>query len=169
MKTNYTTVLKGHISLSRAVFPQGSSGQSLDALARSPLWKHGLNYAHGTGHGVGCFLNVHEGPLGISTGYSPYPLQAGMITSIEPGYYKENYYGIRIENLVEILPDKQNGMLCFSPLTLVPYDKNLINKDQLSPEEINWINDYHARVFAALSPYIIGAAKDWLKKACNKL
>ena len=169
MKANYTTVLKGHISLSRAVFPQGSSGQSLDALARSPLWKHGLNYAHGTGHGVGCFLNVHEGPLGISTGYSAYPLQAGMITSIEPGYYKENYYGIRIENLVEILPDKQNGMLCFSPLTLVPYDKNLINKDQLSPEEINWINDYHARVFAALSPYIIGAAKDWLKKACNKL
>lgn len=169
MKQNYTTVLKGHINISRAVFPQGTSGQSLDALARLPLWKQGLNYAHGTGHGVGCFLNVHEGPQGISTSYSPYPLSVGMITSIEPGYYKEGCYGIRIENLAEIVESKQKGMLCFSPLTLVPYDRKLINKAQLTPAEISWINDYHARVFAALSPKIIGATKDWLKKACAKL
>lgn len=164
-----TYVLKGHINLSRAIFPNKTTGQHLDSLARFPLWQKGLDYKHGTGHGVGCFLNVHEGPLGISTSYSSYPLQSGMITSIEPGYYKEDRFGIRIENLAEISTCGQSNMLCFIPLTLVPFDKKLINPALLNPEEITWINTYHERVYQTISPLLDSKDQSWLKTACKKI
>lgn len=169
MIDNFTYVLKGHISLSSAVFPQGTSGMKLDTLARNPLWRQGLDYQHGTGHGVGCFLNVHEGPLSISSAGSRYPLEAGMITSIEPGYYKEGHYGIRIENLVEVVPAAYPGMLKFAYLTLAPIDKRLINKYLLSTEEINWINNYHQNVFKKIQKYLNTEERNWLKDVCSPL
>ena len=166
---DYTRVLQAHIALSTAIFPEKTTGRALDALAREPLWRHGLDYAHGTGHGVGCFLNVHEGPVGISTTYSDTPLQAGMITSIEPGYYKAGHYGIRIENLVEVIPAGREGFLAFSPLTLIPYDRRLINKSLLSPEELDWLNHYHRHVKQSLSPLLPPDERQWLEQACTPL
>ena len=166
---DYTRVLQAHIALSTAIFPEKTTGRALDALAREPLWRHGLDYAHGTGHGVGCFLNVHEGPVGISTTYSDTPLQAGMITSIEPGYYKAGHYGIRIENLVEVIPTGRKGFLAFSPLTLIPYDRRLINKSLLSPEELDWLNHYHRHVKQSLSPLLPPDERQWLEQACTPL
>ncbi len=163
---NYTRVLKAHIHLSVAVFPNKTPGQKLDILARGELWKHGMDYNHGTGHGVGCFLNVHEGPVGISTTCSSTGLEEGMILSIEPGYYLENRYGIRIENLVEVIPDSHPGMLAFSPLTLAPYERRLINPELLDASEIRWLNQYHDRVFKTLSPYLNPEEKSWLKNSC---
>ena len=169
MINNFTLVLKGHIRLNQALFPQGTTGQNLDALARLDLWKEGKDYHHGTGHGVGCFLNVHEGPLRISTSGSTYPLQAGMITSIEPGYYKENAYGIRIENLVEITANAQSNTLSFVPLTLVPIDKHLINDKLLNKEEKDWLNRYHERIEQTLSKELAPNVQEWLKQACAKI
>ncbi|MDO5386917.1 MAG: aminopeptidase P family protein [Pseudomonadota bacterium] len=163
-----TYVLKAHIRLSSAVFPIGTPGIKLDVLSREELWKHGMDYNHGTGHGVGCFLNVHEGPVGISSSYSQTGLEQGMILSIEPGYYAENRYGIRIENLVEVV-SAAPGMLTFSPLTLVPYDRCLINPKLLDTSEINWLNAYHERVRETLSPLLSVKEKQELEKLCTRI
>lgn len=172
MAENFTLVLKAHIALSSAVFPTHTPGGALDVLARAPLWNAGKDYNHGTGHGVGCFLNVHEGPQRISRSNGVYPLAAGMITSVEPGYYEENRYGIRIENLVEITdaaPELPAGYLKFKNLTLIPIDKRLINKYLLNDGEIDWLNNYHRQVEEALSPYLTAAERNWLQEACSPL
>ncbi|MBR1605514.1 MAG: aminopeptidase P family protein [Alphaproteobacteria bacterium] len=168
MCEDYTLVLKSHIALSKTVFPQNTTGARLDAIARQPLWQEGKNYNHGTGHGVGCFLNVHEGPQYISASCS-LPFSSRQITSIEPGYYLENQYGIRIENLVEICPAQYKGFLKFKNLTLVPIDLRAINKYLLSAEEISWLNTYHQEVFATISPHLTSPEKEWLKTACAPL
>ncbi len=169
MRKHYTLVLKGHIAISMAKFPYGTTGAQIDAMARAPLWQHDLDYAHGTGHGVGCYLSVHE----EATSFSPRgvePVEMGMIISNEPGYYREGMYGIRIENLVlahenGICADTGKTMLTFETLTLAPYDKNLIVWEMLSAQEQAWVNAYHVRVFETLSPFLDGDEKAWLKKS----
>jgi Xaa-Pro aminopeptidase len=178
MKDRFTRVLKGHIALARAVFPKGTSGSQLDVLARQYLWAAGVDYAHGTGHGVGSFLAVHEGPQRIAKGAggqagTDEPLQAGMFLSNEPGYYKSGAYGIRIENLVLVEPRAIDGAegdyLGFETLTLAPIDTALINVDLLSDDERHWFNTYHARVRAVITPQLSGAAHDWLITATDIL
>ncbi|MCL2567503.1 MAG: aminopeptidase P family protein [Alphaproteobacteria bacterium] len=161
-KKHYTLVLKGHISLASAVFKKGSRGSNIDILTRAPLWEHGLDYGHGTGHGVGFFLCVHEGPQSISFANSA-ELLPGMVVSIEPGYYLENQYGIRLENLYAIKQSNFDGFLCFEPLTLAPYDVKNIDFSLLSQEEINWLNNYHQEVYRTLSPHLSEEEKIWLK------
>ncbi len=168
MSEDFTLVLKAHIALSSAVFPKKTSGARLDALARQVLWREGKNYNHGTGHGVGCFLNVHEGPQYISAACRE-TFVCGQVTSIEPGYYLENNYGVRIENLAEVVDSPYQDFLMFSPLTLVPIDKNAINKYLLSEEEIKWLDDYHQKVFEKISPFLNSAEKEWLSEACAPL
>lgn len=165
-----TLVLKAHIALATAVFPQKTSGNELDLIARQPLLQHGFNYDHGTGHGVGFFSNVHEGPARISiSAKNSAPLSAGMITSIEPGYYKENAFGIRIENLYYVKPAKNPKFLNFAVLTLAPLDKKLINKYLLSANELEWLNHYHRQVFLSLKKYLTKQELEWLKTACAPL
>ncbi|WP_116090871.1 aminopeptidase P family protein [Sphingomonas crusticola] len=172
MRTRFTLVLKGHIALARAIFPQGTRGSQLDTLARQYLWAAGLDYAHGTGHGVGSFLSVHEGPQRIAPGGSGFaggdePLQAGMILSNEPGYYRAHEYGIRIENLVLVEPRDAPGaekkLLGFRTLTFAPLDRRLIDLDLLTDEERAWVDGYHAQVAAIVGPQLDGAAADWLR------
>ena len=168
MKDHFTTVLKGHIALASAIFPYGTTGNELDLLARLPLWKKDINYGHGTGHGVGSCLSVHEGPQRISKG-SFTILEPGMITSNEPGYYLTNAYGIRIENLmlVKKIKDKQNkNMLGFEILTLAPIDINLINYDLLTQEEVSWLNNYHEKIYKKISNSLENENKKWLKNVC---
>lgn len=173
MIDNFTLVLKSHITLASSYFPENTGGVSLDKIARSVLWQHGKDYNHGTGHGVGCFLNVHEGPLNMGKQSSPYHMAENMVVSIEPGYYKEGNYGIRIENLAKITnasrPDFEQKSLKFKILTLAPIDKNLINKYLLSSGEISWLNNYHKEVFEKISPFINDEEKSWLKDACSPL
>ncbi|MCZ4260910.1 aminopeptidase P family protein [Limimaricola sp. G21655-S1] len=170
----YTRVLQGMIALSRARFPKGLVGRDLDALARFPLWTAGLDYDHGTGHGVGAFLSVHEGPQRISKG-SETPLEPGMILSNEPGYYREGAFGIRIENLIvtreaPALPGADDReMYDFETLTFVPLERRLIVAGMLSPTERDWIDAYHAATFDAIAPRLDGAARDWLEAACAPL
>ena len=170
---DYTLVLKAHIALATACFPEGTTGLALDAIARAPLWKCGKNYNHGTGHGVGFFLNVHEGPNSISSRNAQTPLAENMITSIEPGYYKENHYGIRIENMTRVIscnnPEFELPMLGFETLTLVPLDKKLIDKYLLTREEQDWLNCYHQQVFEQLSPLLNSQEQSWLRQACAPL
>ncbi|MFV0300962.1 MAG: aminopeptidase family protein P, partial [Paracoccus sp. (in: a-proteobacteria)] len=166
-----TAVLRGMIALSRARFPKGVAGAHLDALARQFLWAGGLDFDHGTGHGVGAALCVHEGPARISR-ISDIPLEEGMILSNEPGYYREGAFGIRIENLVAIRPaEAESGreMLGFETLTLCPIDRRLIDMSILSPEEIAWLDAYHARVRDEIGPLVSGAAKDWLERETRPL
>ena len=171
-KAPYTAVLQGMIALSRARFPRGVSGAHLDALARAPLWQLGLDYDHGTGHGVGAALCVHEGPARISR-TSDIPLQDGMILSNEPGYYAEGAFGIRIENLVRVIkaPDlgDNRDQLSFHTLTLCPIDKRLIDTAMMSAGEIAWLNAYHAKCQRSLSPLVSEAAQTWLAAACAPL
>lgn len=174
MKRRFTLVLKGHIALGRAQFPKGTRGGQLDALARQYLWAEGLDYAHGTGHGVGSFLSVHEGPQRIAAfGGGDEPLQAGMILSNEPGYYKTGEYGIRIENLVLVegceVPGAEREMLGFETLTFAPIDRNAIAVELLTGEERAWMDAYHARVLEVVGPQLDGEALDWLKAACAPL
>jgi len=165
-----TLVLKAHIALATAVFPKNTTGYELDLMARQPLLKQGLNYEHGTGHGVGFFSNVHEGPFSISMlNKNSTPLSANMVTSIEPGFYKENAFGIRIENLYYIKPAKNPKFLNFEVLTLAPIDKRLINKYLLTLEELNWINQYHKQVLLSLKKYLTKQEFEWLKDACSPL
>jgi Xaa-Pro aminopeptidase len=158
VKAHVTAVLAGHIALSLAVFPEGVAGAHLDALARHALWREGLDYDHGTGHGVGSFLSVHEGPAGISRAARPVPLQAGMILSNEPGFYLPGAYGIRMENLLLVQPADFGGQkrkfLRFETLTQVPFDRALIDADLLAPDAIVWLNAYHAALRGMLEPHL---------------
>jgi Xaa-Pro aminopeptidase len=163
-KDRFTRVLKGMIAISMVKFPKGTSGAQIDVLARQFLWQAGLTYNHGTGHGVGHFLSVHEGPAGISSRY-PTPLDAGMILSNEPGYYKEGAYGIRIENLVLVTESSFAGYLEFETLTLTPIDLRLVDERLLTEAERDWLNGYHKRVFKEIGPQVKGEVKAWLKEA----
>jgi Xaa-Pro aminopeptidase len=174
MRRHFTLVLKGHIALATARFPKGTTGSQIDALARRPLWQEGLDYDHGTGHGVGSFLGVHEGPARISKIPNTVALEPGMILSNEPGYYRPGAYGIRIENLVAVrpspdLPDADRAMLAFETLTLAPIDRSLIECGLLSPGETEWIDAYHARVLATVGPSVDDAVRDWLAAATAPL
>jgi Xaa-Pro aminopeptidase len=167
MRDRYTRVLKGHIALATARFPKGTTGSALDALARLPLWQAGLNFDHGTGHGIGSYLSVHEGPHRIASIPNHQALLPGMIVSNEPGYYQPGGYGIRIENLVIVVPAEIPGaereMFGFDTITLAPIDKTAIEPDLLSPAEIAWLDEYHRRVYQTLAPDITDpAALDWL-------
>jgi Xaa-Pro aminopeptidase len=165
-------VLKGHIAIARAVFPKGTSGAQIDSFARRALWEAGLDFDHGTGHGVGSYLSVHEGPQRISK-LGGAMLEPGMILSNEPGYYREGAFGIRIENLVAVEPREIKGaereMFGFETLTLVPIDLRLIEPGLLTPEERAWLNSYHARVRAALTPHLDATDAAWLKKATRRI
>lgn len=166
MKRDFTLVLKGHIGIATANFPKGTRGAQLDVLARRFLWNEGLLYLHGTGHGVGHFLNVHEGPQNIRLEENPIPICPGMITSNEPGVYREGQYGIRIENLVLAQKEKETDFgvfYGFETLSLCPIDLSLVEKEILIPEEINWLNAYHRTVYERLSPRLSDEEKAWLK------
>ncbi len=171
-KRDYTLVLKGHIALSRCQFPEGTRGAQLDAIARMPLWKDGLNYLHGTGHGVGHFLNVHEGPQSIRLQENPTPLVPGMITSNEPGLYRAGEYGIRHENLVltVLAQETEFGKFYrFEPLTLFPFDKRALDMTILFPHEISWLNDYHRMVYDRLKSSLTSEECEWLREATSAI
>jgi Xaa-Pro aminopeptidase len=173
-KDRFTRVLKGHIALARARFPKGTSGSQLDALARGPLWEAGLDYDHGTGHGVGSYLSVHEGPQRISKLPNTQALLPGMIVSNEPGYYKTGEYGIRIENLVAVTelaaqPGEERPMLGFETLTLAPIARDLIDLALLTAAERQWVDAYHARVRDTIGPLVDSDTRAWLAGACAKL
>jgi Xaa-Pro aminopeptidase len=170
----YTRVLKGHIALATLRFPQGVAGPYLDSFARRALWEAGLDYDHGTGHGVGSFLSVHEGPAAFSRAAKPVPLAPGMILSDEPGYYLPGRYGIRIENLLLVreapkLPDQAKPFLAFETLTLAPYERRLIDPALLTPAERAWVDEYQARVLAEVAPHCDAATAAWLREACAVL
>jgi Xaa-Pro aminopeptidase len=173
MRDRFTRVLKGHIALATAQFPKGTTGTQLDAFARRALWQAGLDYDHGTGHGVGSYLSVHEGPQRISKAPNAQPLLPGMIVSNEPGYYKTGEYGIRIENLVVVQPSPGNGrerdMLCFETLTLAPIDRALVDLDLMTDDEIAWLDGYHARVRAEIGPLVDPDTARWLEGATAPL
>lgn len=171
-KEMYTTVLKGHIQLEMARFLQGCSGQSLDVLARTPLWKKGLDYNHGTGHGVGYLLSVHEGPNSFRyrpsvNGRNDCVFEEGMITSDEPGIYLEGKFGIRLENMIVCQKDMENdygSFLCFDALTLVPFERSAIIAEELSTKEKEWLNKYHQKVFETIAPYLTEEEAGWLRE-----
>jgi len=178
MRDRFTRVLQGHIAVGRARFPEGTRGSQLDSFARQFLWSVGLDYAHGTGHGVGSFLAVHEGPqriapVGSGQAGGDEPLKAGMILSNEPGYYKTGEYGIRVENLVLVVPVEAEGaekkLLGFETLTFAPIDRNLIAVEMLSPAERQWVDDYHKQVLEIVDPQLDGEAKAWLEESCAPL
>ncbi|KAG5621144.1 hypothetical protein H5410_006362 [Solanum commersonii] len=172
-KTCYTAVLKGHISLGNARFPNGTNGYALDVLARTPLWKYGLDYRHGTGHGIGSYLNVHEGPHQISFRPSAQnvPLQVSMTVTDEPGYYEDGKFGIRLENVLIVKEGNtkfnfgNKGYLTFEHITWAPYQRKLIDASLLVPEEIQWLNDYHSKCSEILAPYLNQSEMEWLKNA----
>jgi Xaa-Pro aminopeptidase len=174
-RTIATLVLKGMIAISDLIFPEKATGQRLDAIARTALWRHGLDYDHGTGHGVGSFLSVHEGPQGLSSRYNV-ALEPGMILSNEPGYYAAGEFGVRIENLLLVkeapnsaawLGDRK--MLCFETLTLAPIDKRLIDRHAMSHNEVRWLDAYHRRVFDETAPHVAQSVRQWLENACQPL
>ena len=171
-KTDYTLILKGHIALAMAKFPAGTRGAQLDVLARMPIWSHGMNFLHGTGHGVGHFLSVHEGPQSIRMNENPIVLQPGMVTSNEPGVYKAGSHGIRTENLTLVCKDKE-GMFGeyfkFETITLCPICKKGIIKEMLTAEEVKWFNDYHQTVYEKLSPSLNEEEKKWLLEATKAI
>ena len=178
MRDRFTRVLKGHIALATALFPKGVRGSQLDSFARRPLWEAGLDYAHGTGHGVGSFLSVHEGPqriapVGSGQAGGDEPLQAGMILSNEPGYYKAGEYGIRIENLVLVVTKQVTGaekeMLGFDTLTFAPIERRLVVTEMLSPAELGWLNAYHAEVVSKIGHQLGAEDRAWLEAACAPL
>jgi len=166
MRRVYTLVLKGHIQLELSHFPAGTSGTQLDALARQPLWREGLNYLHGTGHGVGCYLSVHEGPHQIRMEWKPAPLVAGMTVTDEPGVYLAGRFGVRIENTLLVVPDQTTEFgqfLQFEPLTLCPIDVTPIVRELLTDEEVQWLDGYHEMVCQRLSPHLDANDKEWLR------
>jgi Xaa-Pro aminopeptidase len=173
MRRHYTLVLKGHIAISTARFPDGTRGIDLDGFARRALWEAGLDYGHGTGHGIGSFLSVHEGPQSISRNGMP-ALEPGMIVSNEPGYYREGHYGIRLENMLavtaaEAVEGGEIPMMSFETLTLAPFDRRLIMPELLPADELAWLNAYHARVWREISPALKGGERKWLKAATAPL
>ena len=168
----YTLVLKGHIQLDMCRFPDGACGSQIDAIARESMWREGYNYMHGTGHGVGSYLNVHEGPHQIRMEWKPAPLHAGMTVTDEPGLYLEGKFGVRIENTLLIVPSETTPFgkfLKFETLTLAPIDTTPIIQDMLTPEELTWLNNYHHRVYETLSPYLEKNEKKWLEEATRPL
>ena len=170
MKRIYTLVLKGHIQIELAKFPSGISGTQLDVLAKQAMWREGLSYLHGTGHGVGTYLNVHEGPHQIRMEWKPAPLVAGMTVTDEPGIYLEGRFGVRIENTLLIIPYKTTEFgefLQFEPLTLCPIDTAPILMEMLSQEELTWLNDYHRLVYERLSPHLEADEREWLRVKCG--
>ena len=174
IRHRFTLVLKGHIALDQAVFPAGTNGTQLDILARQYLWRAGLDYDHGTGHGVGAFLNVHEGPQRIAKAGNNYALKAGMVLSNEPGYYKDDAYGMRCENLVVVRDSDTSGddgpqMYEFEVLTVVPFDTRLVDAGLLSAAEIAWLNDYHALVRDRIAPHVEGETLHWLENATQAI
>ena len=173
LRDRVTRVMQGHIALATAIFPQGTCGPHLDALARRALWDVGLDYDHGTGHGVGSYLSVHEGPAGISRAARMVPLAAGMILSDEPGFYLPGHYGIRLENLLLVQKAELTGakkpFLRFETLTLAPFDRRLLNAAMLTTPERDWLDAYHARVLAEIGPSLPDADRTWLTAACQKL
>ena len=171
-KLIYTLVLKGHIQIELCKFPSGASGTQIDILARKDMWREGLNYLHGTGHGVGTYLNVHEGPHQFRMEWKPAPLVAGMTITDEPGIYLPDRCGARTENTLLIVPYKETEFgrfLQFESLTLCPIDKAPIVREMMLPEEIQWLNDYHQRVFDILSPHLSETESEWLRDACAPL
>lgn len=171
-KHDFTLVMKGHIALSNAIFPAGTTGHQLDVLARQFLWREGKAYYHGTGHGVGFFINCHEGPQNIRLNANPTPLEPGMLQSDEPGLYLADRYGIRCENLILCVPDtvtEFGQFLKFEPLTLFPFDLRLFQTEIMTPEEIQWVNDYHARVREALTPLLSPEEAAWLADKTREL
>lgn len=171
-KRVYTLVLKGHIQIELCKFPSGASGTQLDILARQALWREGLNFMHGTGHGVGTYLNAHEGPHQIRMEYKPAPFVAGMTVTDEPGIYLEGKFGVRIENTLLVTPYKETQFgqfLQFESLTLCPIDTTPIVKELLLQEEIDWLNQYHQNVLATLSPHLDDEETEWLKDACKEI
>ena len=174
MRRHYTLVLKGHIAMDRVRFPEGTTGTHIDALARHALWMAGLDYDHGTGHGVGVYLGVHEGPQRIAKSWNATPLLPGMIVSNEPGFYKEGAYGIRIENLQYVTPAEpieggDRAMLGFECITFAPLARGLIDVALLTPDERDWVDDYHQRVLAEIGDLVEGDVADWLDGACAAL
>ena len=168
----YTLVLKGHIQIELAKFPSGISGSQLDVLARAAMWREGFNYLHGTGHGVGCYLSVHEGPHQIRMEWKPAPLVSGMTVTDEPGIYLADRFGVRIENTLLVVPYQETEFgqfLQFEPLTLCPIDKRPIIAEMLSQEEVDWLNGYHQTVFDRLSPHLDADEVEWLRQACAPL
>jgi Xaa-Pro aminopeptidase len=173
MRDRFTRVLRGHIAIARAVFPDGTTGAQLDSFARQYLWSEGLDFDHGTGHGVGSYLSVHEGPARISK-LGVAALKRGMILSNEPGYYKTGAYGIRIENLVLVIeaaavPGAEKPLNAFETLTLAPIERRLIIPEMLSLEEAAWLDRYHARVAQTLSPLLDSETRAWLEAATRPL
>ena len=171
-KHDFTLVMKGHIALSNAIFPAGTTGHQLDVLARQFLWREGKAYYHGTGHGVGFFINCHEGPQNIRLNANPTPLEPGMLQSDEPGLYLADRYGIRCENLILCVPDtvtEFGQFLKFEPLTLFPFDLRLFQTEIMTPEEIKWVNDYHARVRRELTPLLTPEEAAWLADKTREL
>ena len=171
-KEDYTLILKGHIALAQAVFPEGTRGAQLDVLARMPIWQRRMNYLHGTGHGVGHFLNVHEGPQSIRMNENPVTLKAGMLTSNEPGVYKAGSHGIRTENLMLAVPAGEGmfgGYLRFETVTLCPIDTAGLIREMLTDDEARWLNDYHRTVYEKLAPDLDEAEREWLKKKCQAI
>lgn len=171
-KRDFTLVMKGHIALATMIFPEGTRGAQLDAVARMFLWKNGLSYLHGTGHGVGHFLNVHEGPQSIRLNNTPTPLMPGMLTSNEPGLYRENVHGIRCENLVLTVPattTEFGNFLRFETMTLFPFDTTLFDTTIMTDDEIDWVNNYHTLVRTRLTPMLNSAERTWLEKKTEPL
>lgn len=170
-KRDYTLVLQAHIAIAQARFPDKIAMPLLDSIARAPLWQHGLDYAHGTGHGVGYFLNVHEGPQSLSLNAPISPrtrVHAGMVTSIEPGIYREGQWGVRLENLVVAKASAHAGFLEFVPLTLCPFEPRLIVRTMLTEAQREWLDSYHARVWELLAPHLSGDVREWLAKRVEK-
>ena len=169
----FTLVLKGHIALDQARFPPGTTGTQLDVLARQYLWAEGFDYDHGTGHGVGVFLSVHEAPQRISKQSSTVELMPGMIISNEPGYYRDGAYGIRCENLVVVREAREKrgdrAMLEFEAITLVPFDQRLLDITELTADEVGWLNRYHQRVATTIAPLLDGGDRDWLLQATRPI
>ena len=173
MIKTFTLVLKGMIAVSQLRWPAGLTGKEIDILARTALWSHGYDYDHGTGHGIGSYLSVHEGPQAISR-KNNVPLRSGMILSNEPGYYKPGYFGIRIENILLVTESHRTSsldknMLRFKTLTTVPIDKKLIDPTLLSDIEKDWINAYHRKVFKKIAEFLNEDCKLWLKKICEPI
>ncbi|MCM1051414.1 MAG: aminopeptidase P family protein [Paenibacillus sp.] len=172
MRHDFTLVMKGHIAIATAIYPEGTHGHQLDAMARMPLWKEGKSYLHGTGHGVGHFLNVHEGPQSIRLNDTMAPLMPGMLTSNEPGVYLADRYGIRCENLVLTIPYETTefgNFYAFETVTMCPFDRALFDTSIMSPEEIEWVNNYHRTVYDRLAPALTDEERTWLANACAPL
>ena len=166
-REDYTLVLKGHIDLAMAVFPEGTAGCQIDVMARAPLWNSKRNFGHGTGHGVGFYLNVHEGPQEIRQNFNRQAILPGMVTTDEPGIYREGRHGIRHENVLLCVDAGENDFgrwLRFEPLTLCHFDTSILVKELLDEEDIKWLNDYNERVFRTLSPRLPSEIATWLRQ-----